>query len=234
MFEKAMSTLGGVTPQTRAKAEEVMRACVDRFGYAPGVLWGMGRSSEHATGNSVDFMVTQHGRGEDAELGNFITNYVLENADRLGVNWVIWRQHLYYSDGSGYDMEDRGSRTDNHYDHPHVYFNSKAYTPPIDESDIEMITESDAKMIARHVIEGHNIVRPDGHSATLGQHIADIAQTGIKLRDGELPVIARPNDDHRAPSGEVLGNMEERIVHIYDRVLEIAERLDALITTLGK
>ena len=123
-LNQAMSTLGAVTDATRAKAEATWLACHLALGRAPGVLWGKGSSSEHATGRAVDFMVTQHGAGLDSVMGRWITDYLLAKASDWDLAWVIWAQRLYYPDGSSYLMEDRGSTTENHYDHPHAYWRS--------------------------------------------------------------------------------------------------------------
>ena len=123
-LNQAMSTLGAVTDATRAKAEATWLACHLALGRAPGVLWGKGSSSEHATGRAVDFMVTQHGAGLDSAMGRWITDYLLAKASDWDLAWVIWAQRLYYPDGSSYLMEDRGSTTENHYDHPHAYWRS--------------------------------------------------------------------------------------------------------------
>ena len=85
---------------------------------------------------------------------------------------------------------------------------------PITDADIERI----AKRTAQIIIEDHKIVRPDNHAATLGQHVADIAQTCVALRDGDLPVIERPDGSHKAELGLVLGNIEQRLVGIDDAV----------------
>ncbi|MEJ7596573.1 MAG: hypothetical protein WKG01_01580 [Kofleriaceae bacterium] len=58
-------------------------------------------------------------------LGDELAAYVLANQPEHGIWYVIWRQR--YNDGSGWDpMEDRGSITQNHYDHVHVSFNETA------------------------------------------------------------------------------------------------------------
>lgn len=56
------------------------------------------------------------------ELGDALAAYALAHMDDFGVMYVIFRQR--YNDGTGWDpMEDRGSITQNHYDHVHVSFN---------------------------------------------------------------------------------------------------------------
>jgi hypothetical protein len=58
---------------------------------------------------------------DDNVLGDAVAAFVLEQQDANAITYVIWRQR--YNDGSGWDpMEDRGSITQNHYDHVHVSF----------------------------------------------------------------------------------------------------------------
>jgi hypothetical protein len=69
-------------------------------------------------GRAADFMVYN-----DREKGDALTRYVIDNAARFRVEYVIWRQRIYtVRSGSWRAMEDRGSPTANHMDHPHVAF----------------------------------------------------------------------------------------------------------------
>jgi hypothetical protein len=72
------------------------------------------RDSDHPRGLAVDLMV----RGE---RGDRIAECALANQDELGVDYVIWEQRVNH--GDGWDrMSDRGSDTENHYDHVHISF----------------------------------------------------------------------------------------------------------------
>ncbi|MGW5382289.1 hypothetical protein [Nocardia sp. NPDC003963] len=74
---------------------------------------------DHGAGLALDFMMSDPARGDA------IADFVLANKERFGVSYVIWQQR--YNDGSGWTyMEDRGSPTQNHYDHVHVSFDSAA------------------------------------------------------------------------------------------------------------
>jgi hypothetical protein len=58
---------------------------------------------------------------DDNALGDAHADFALANQAEFGIWYVIWRQR--YNDGSGWEpMEDRGSITQNHYDHVHVSF----------------------------------------------------------------------------------------------------------------
>jgi hypothetical protein len=69
-------------------------------------------------GRAADFMVYT-----DRAKGDALAQYVIDNAARFRVEYVIWQQRIYIvSSGSWRAMEDRGSPTANHMDHPHVAF----------------------------------------------------------------------------------------------------------------
>ena len=55
-------------------------------------------------------------------LGDKVAQFALDHQMEHGITYVIWRQR--YNDGSSgwKPMEDRGSITQNHYDHVHVSF----------------------------------------------------------------------------------------------------------------
>ena len=58
-------------------------------------------------------------------LGDEVAAFALAHQHEFGVTYVIFRQRINL--GSGWDpMEDRGSITQNHYDHVHVSFDETA------------------------------------------------------------------------------------------------------------
>ena len=77
-----------------------------------------GRDSDHPTGLALDLMV----RGE---RGDRIARCALSNQEALGISYVIWKQRINYGDGWE-RMEDRGSATENHFDHVHISFERRA------------------------------------------------------------------------------------------------------------
>jgi len=61
---------------------------------------------------------------DDNALGDALAAWALEHQEEFAITYVIWRQR--YNDGRGWDpMEDRGSITQNHYDHVHVSFEAE-------------------------------------------------------------------------------------------------------------
>ena len=58
-------------------------------------------------------------------LGNEVADYALAHLTEHGITYVIWMQRINLGDGWK-AMEDRGSITQNHYDHVHVSFEETA------------------------------------------------------------------------------------------------------------
>ncbi|HGI6066490.1 TPA: HAD hydrolase-like protein [Streptococcus pneumoniae] len=88
-------------------------------GYRPG------DSGDHGKGLAIDFMVP-----ERSELGDKIAEYAIQNMASRGISYIIWKQRFYAPFDSKYGpantwnpMPDRGSVTENHYDHVHVSMN---------------------------------------------------------------------------------------------------------------
>lgn len=100
---------GGLNPAAQSFYDQLAadHPGVELGGYNPVVdqPW-----DEHATGDAIDFMTS------DLEQGNAIRDRALAN----GAKHVIWQQKLWYPGGGVEDMEDRGSPTENHYDHVHI------------------------------------------------------------------------------------------------------------------
>lgn len=58
---------------------------------------------------------------DNNELGDALAEFALARQDDFRITYVIWRQRINF--GSGWEsMEDRGSITQNHYDHVHTSF----------------------------------------------------------------------------------------------------------------
>ncbi|WP_021600283.1 coiled-coil domain-containing protein [Actinomadura welshii] len=84
-----------------------------------------GDPQDHGSGTACDFMESTGGKMPSASAqahGDRVAQFVIDNASRLGIKYVIWKQRIYDMRGSGgwRQMEDRGSITQNHFDHIHV------------------------------------------------------------------------------------------------------------------
>ena len=111
----------GLQPQTAAFKEEV----ANLFGITSFSGYRPGDSGDHGKGLAIDFMVPV-----SSALGDQIVDYAIQNMASRGISYVIWKQRFYAPYDSKYGpaytwnpMPDRGSVTENHYDHVHVSMN---------------------------------------------------------------------------------------------------------------
>ncbi|OLT28737.1 hypothetical protein BJF79_41430 [Actinomadura sp. CNU-125] len=109
-----------------ARMRTVLQEVDSKFGPFPAIgCMRPGDPQDHGSGNACDFMESTGGQMPSASAsahGDQVAQYVIDNADRLGIKYVIWKQRIYdmRSSGGWSQMEDRGSVTQNHYDHVHV------------------------------------------------------------------------------------------------------------------
>jgi hypothetical protein len=101
-----------------ANARAVYRAVCAAFHGTVSSFGGYraGSSGDHGTGRAVDIMVS-------GDPGLAIAHYVQAHAEALHVTYVIYQQKIWLAGkptSQWTPMEDRGSRTANHYDHVHV------------------------------------------------------------------------------------------------------------------
>ncbi|MFI0449672.1 hypothetical protein [Actinomadura sp. 6N118] len=121
---KTKSPLVGnyMTPRMR----KVLLEIDGKFGPFPTIgCYRAGDPQDHGSGRACDFMESTAGRMPSASAtahGDSVAKYVVANASRLGIKYIIWRQRIWDSrSGSGWrQMENRGGITQNHMDHPHV------------------------------------------------------------------------------------------------------------------
>ena len=117
----AKSENAGLQPQTAAFKEEI----ANLFGITSFSGYRPGDSGDHGKGLAIDFMVPVN-----SALGDQIAEYAVQNMASRGINYIIWKQRFYAPYDSKYgpaytwnQMPDRGSVTENHYDHVHVSMN---------------------------------------------------------------------------------------------------------------
>ncbi|MFI3069505.1 LysM peptidoglycan-binding domain-containing protein [Streptococcus suis] len=111
----------GLQPQVAAFRAEVANA----FGITSFSGYRAGDSGDHGKGLAIDFMVPQ-----SSALGDQVAEYAIANMGAKNISYIIWKQRFYAPYASIYGpaytwnlMPDRGSTTENHYDHVHVSFN---------------------------------------------------------------------------------------------------------------
>lgn len=74
----------------------------------------------HPNGLAVDVMIPNWDTPAGRALGDRIVDYVFRNAERFGLEYVIWQQTYRPASGTPHLMENRGSPDANHYTHVHI------------------------------------------------------------------------------------------------------------------
>ena len=81
----------------------------------------------HPNGLAIDVMIPHWDTPAGRALGDRIVRYVFDNADRFGLEYVIWQQTYRPASGTPHLMEDRGSPDGNHYTHVHITTNGGGF-----------------------------------------------------------------------------------------------------------
>lgn len=110
-----------VTPRMRAVRDQIKQ----RFKLVGlGCYRGANDGGEHPLGRACDFMISSGGampNAAQARIGDQVSAWAIENADRLGIMYIIYRQRIWQpGTGTWRTMTDRGGVTANHFDHPHI------------------------------------------------------------------------------------------------------------------
>ncbi|WP_416471743.1 LysM peptidoglycan-binding domain-containing protein [Streptococcus thermophilus] len=113
-------------PNLQPQAEAFRQDVAAKFGLTNIGGYREGDPQDHGKGLAVDVMVPV-----GSEVGNQVAQYAVDNIANAGISYVIYRQHFYapvdniYGPANTWNqMPDRGSITENHYDHVHVSFNA--------------------------------------------------------------------------------------------------------------
>ncbi|MET8120398.1 hypothetical protein [Micromonospora sp. NPDC005189] len=115
--ENDPTTSGCITPRTLHAYKEVKRAGFSRFVgcYRSGGPW------EHPKGRACDWSLQKSGfapwHNEDTRTyGNNVAAFLIRNADRLGIYYVIWNRQIWFP-ATGWSSY---SGPSNHTDHVHM------------------------------------------------------------------------------------------------------------------
>ena len=113
-------------PHLQPQAEAFRQDVAAQFGLTDIGGYREGDPQDHGKGLAVDVMVPV-----GSEVGNQVAQYAVDNISNAGISYVIYRQQFYapvdniYGPANTWNqMPDRGSITENHYDHVHVSFNA--------------------------------------------------------------------------------------------------------------
>jgi len=82
----------------------------------------------------------------DFSFGDDVAAFTFDEWFSRGVLYIIWRQRINHNDGRGWrSMDDRGSITQNHFDHCHVSFKESGGTDVVEEDFLMSLTPKEQK-----------------------------------------------------------------------------------------
>ena len=112
-------------PNLQPQAEAFRQEIAAKFGITNIGGYREGDPEDHGKGLAVDVMVPTN-----SELGDQVAQYAIDNMDRAGISYIIWKQQFYMPVNNIYgpantwnQMPDRGGDTANHNDHVNISFN---------------------------------------------------------------------------------------------------------------
>lgn len=112
-------------PNLQPQAEAFRQEIAAKFGITNIGGYREGDPEDHGKGLAVDVMVPTN-----SDLGDQVAQYAIDNMDRAGISYIIWKQQFYMPVNNIYgpantwnQMPDRGGDTANHNDHVHISFN---------------------------------------------------------------------------------------------------------------
>ena len=112
-------------PNLQPQAEAFRQEIAAKFGITNIGGYREGDPEDHGKGLAVDVMVPTN-----SELGDQVAQYAIDNMDRAGISYIIWKQQFYMPVNNIYgpantwnQMPDRGGDKANHNDHVHISFN---------------------------------------------------------------------------------------------------------------
>ncbi|WP_261371544.1 peptidoglycan DD-metalloendopeptidase family protein [Corynebacterium sanguinis] len=85
---------------------------------------------DHPSGRAVDVMIPDYSSENGKKVGDAVRDYLYANRENFHIEYMIWRQEYIPSEGESNMMEDRGSPTQNHFDHVHVTTAGGGYPQP--------------------------------------------------------------------------------------------------------
>lgn len=83
--------------------------------------------NEHSSGQALDLMIPGWNTPQGKALGDQVSNFLMQNAGALGLDYTIWQHGQHNPDGSFQMYADRGSPTQNHMDHVHAHALASGY-----------------------------------------------------------------------------------------------------------
>jgi hypothetical protein len=164
---------------------------------APGVM------SQHGTGRALDIFIPTIDGQADNTKGDAIANWLVENAQAIGVQSVIWDRTIWRVDHERRDFEYTGEHP--HHDHVHVEITEEAshkntpwYRHPFGPETCDdiaprltVITEKEGCFFARGPDDGWRTETEGGHGGSLLVTKAVAREKALSWAQWSLPLKHR-------------------------------------------
>src|SRR5690606_35012648 len=89
-------------------------------GYNCRVIDGTSTMSVHGTGRALDIMLPTHAGDADNDLGDPIGNWLIEHAEEIGIQYIIWDRWTWNASRAAGSKERAYTGVNPHVDHLHV------------------------------------------------------------------------------------------------------------------
>lgn len=127
---------------------------------------------EHPSGRALDVMV-----GVGNPIGDEVTSWALANDSILPLIHALWKQTVWLPSGATQTMPDRGDPTQNHFDHPHLWYHPKSVDPNV-------VPEG---------LVGHDGLTREDRLSVIKEKIGEILDKALDpIREGMERVIGTP------------------------------------------
>lgn len=127
---------------------------------------------EHPSGRALDVMV-----GVGNPIGDEVTSWALANDHILPLIHALWKQTVWMPGGATQPMGDRGNPTQNHMDHPHLWYHPKDVDPNVVPDGLV----------------GHDGLTRDDRLGVIKEKISEILDKALDpIREGMSRVLGDP------------------------------------------
>jgi hypothetical protein len=115
------TTSGCITPRTLHALQEARLAGFTRYT----ACWRQQAWGEHPKGRACDFSASVSGfggvaRGSDKTYGDRLAGWLMANASRLGVLYIIWYKQIWFPGLGWRSYRGDGTPSGDHYNHVHL------------------------------------------------------------------------------------------------------------------
>jgi hypothetical protein len=184
---------------------------------------------EHPSGRALDVMV-----GVGNPIGDEVTSWALANNPILPLIHALWKQTVWMPNGATQPMGDRGSPTQNHMDHPHLWYQQHPVDPNVVPEGLvghDGLTAADRRGIIRDKVQEILDKAMDPLIEGMGRAIGDPPPEWL----GIPPAAARETKTAAVDTAfDFVDNIGENLREVYDKARDVKNIVVGTITGLWR